>query len=107
VGDQDLREEERRFRFGQSPDPFNAITFRWTLPAGNLLWARVQLYDDGGNSVWYSERAVASQVLWNGLGNRGMYNGELVPEGTYTWRVKVEFPDSLQGRTDVRILVLQ
>ena len=89
------------------PDPFNAITFRWILPRGTLHWARVQLYDEGGNSVWYSESEVVGQVLWNGLGNRGTYNGELVAEGTYTWRVKMEFLDSLQGRTDVRRLVLQ
>ncbi|MCK4303830.1 MAG: hypothetical protein KAY24_06295 [Candidatus Eisenbacteria sp.] len=88
------------------PDVFHPIPFNWTLPGRDVSWIRVQLYDQSGAGVWYSSKAVGEESLWNGLGNRGAYEGLLVPAGVYTWRVKIAFPDTLEARTDSRELTI-
>jgi hypothetical protein len=90
-----------------TPNPFQPITFRWTLPDTDIVWARVQLYTGIGQAVWSSAKEVAAQADWNGVGNEGEYTGRLVSAGTYSWRVKLELAGGLEARLDSRVLVLQ
>lgn len=89
------------------PNPFEPVTFRWILPEQAVKSARVRLYDGVGQPVWSSPRTLIEEALWNGLGNRGSYDGQLVPAGGYSWCVKMEFQDDLEARTDYRELELQ
>ena len=77
------------------------------LPDREVTWARVQVFDQDGHAVWYSLKKVAAEVTWNGVGSEGSYTGLMVPEGDYHWRVKFEFPDSLEARSNRRHIILQ
>lgn len=90
-----------------TPNPFQWMTFRFVLPDAEILWARVQVYEDSGVAVWSSDRALDSEVLWNGVGNRGEHEGRIVAPGDYRWRVKFQFPDSMEARLDMRALRLE
>jgi hypothetical protein len=90
-----------------TPNPFQPILFRWTLPDREVSWTRVRVYDAAGRPVWASEKGVREQAVWNGLGNEGDYDGRLVTAGDYSWRLKLGFPDDLEARVDYRGLVLR
>lgn len=90
-----------------APTPAQPLVFRWEMPSRSTSSARVQVYDGAGVPVWFSSRAPEDSATWNGLGNQSTYVGHLAPAGTYTWRVKFEFPDSTEARVWGRALVLQ
>lgn len=89
------------------PNPFQPIVFRWTAPARAFESGRVYLYTASGDAVWTSVRTDADSALWNGLGSEGEYEGRFASAGSYTWRLKFDFPDGLEGRTVYRALGLQ
>ena len=68
---------------------------------------RVQCYDSAGQPIWISIWLDTGQVAWNGIASQGEATGQPVPPGTYTWRMKFSLPDSSEGRTSARSLVLQ
>jgi hypothetical protein len=90
-----------------APNPFNTLNFAWSHPERDLQWARVQLSDEDGDPVWYSAKEMVEAVAWNGLGNKGAYDGALISAGSFSWRVKFSFSDSVEARTEPRMLVLQ
>jgi len=81
------------------PDPSTPLTFRWSSPARTFSSARVQLFDSASAAVWYSPKAPDSSAIWDGTENQGAAVGSSAPAGTYTWRVKFEFPDTSTART--------
>jgi len=89
------------------PNPFQWLTFRWVLPESGVEWARVQVYDDQGESVWFSEEENSAEMAWNGLGNRGDSEGQAVPAGSYIWRVKMGLADGVEARLQSRELILE
>lgn len=89
------------------PNPFSPLAFHWALPATGCLSARVQVYDESGERAWSSNKALATDVAWNGLGNEGEYAGSLVPAGLYRWRVRFALADSTEARTETWELILQ
>jgi hypothetical protein len=100
-------ELDRRGTAMTEPAPGDTVTlptlttplwFHWVLPETAYLWARVQVYDAEGHPVWFSPKRATDRALWNGLGNQSAYMNQFVTPGHYTWRVKVAFPDSSEGR---------
>jgi hypothetical protein len=89
------------------PTPFDPLDFRWSSPdvAGTI--AHVQLSDSLGQDVWKSSRAMADSVRWYGYGSEGLYENTPVTPGVYEWRVKFEFADTTEARTERRLLRLQ
>ncbi len=84
------------------PTFFEPIEFAWTLPEGDLDWARVILYDANGETIWSSNKDLAGVALWNGIMNQGDLTGQFVGAGEYAWRVKVAFIDSMAARLPLR-----
>lgn len=92
------------------PNLFAPLTFRWTLPSGSnreLDWVRAYLYTAAGDQVWTSDRILAAEVAWNGIGNEGDFAGLPVAAGAYYWRLKLAFTDSLEARLDPTELEFQ
>lgn len=90
-----------------TPNPFQPVVFRWTVPAHAYDWGRVYVYGANGEAIWFSARTGADSVLWNGLGSEGEYEGRLVSAGEYMWRLKFGFPDGQEGRTAYQTLELE
>ena len=89
------------------PTIFAPLTFTWALPEREIIWARVQIYDQGGDAVWFSDKESASDALWIGRGSEGAYDGTAVPAGHYTWRVKLVMADSSEARFDRQEIILE
>lgn len=89
------------------PTSSSPVTFRWRPPDRPYSTAYAQLLDAAGAAVWYSPKATDSSAVWDGLGNQGTLMGTKAPTGTYTWRVKFDFPDSSEARTRSRAVIFQ
>jgi len=90
-----------------APTPFDPMDFHWTPPAVAGAFARVQLVDQAGQDVWTSAVVATDSVTWNGYGTEGTYFGLPIGPGSYQWRVKFDFPDTSEARTERRALRLE
>jgi len=54
----------------------------------NMITYEVWIYDNWGNTVWYSNRLENGQPAENW---DGTYEGEILKTDNYTWRIKAEF----------------
>jgi hypothetical protein len=90
-----------------APTPFEPLEFHWSAPNISGAIAHVQLYDQAEQSVWKSPRVVVDSVQWYGFGSEGSYQDVPVGPGNYEWRVKFEFPDTTEARTERRQLRLE
>jgi hypothetical protein len=89
-----------------APTPFDPLDFLWSSPDIPGATAHVQLYDSLGQDVWKSASVQADSVRWYGYGSEGSYQNTAISPGLYEWRVKFEFPDTTEARTETRILRL-
>ena len=89
------------------PTPFQPLDFRWSFPNIAGAVAHVQLYDQARQDVWKSSSSQADSARWYGYGTEGAYQGVPVGPGLYEWRVKFEFPDTSEARTERRLLRLE
>jgi hypothetical protein len=89
------------------PTPFQPLDFHWSPPNIAGAVAQVQLYDQARQDVWKSGPTQADSVRWYGYGTEGYYQGVPVGPGLYEWRVKFEFPDTSEARTERRRLRLE
>lgn len=90
-----------------APTPFDPLDFHWTPPAVAGVVGRVQVTDQAGLDVWKSPSGAADSVRWNGYGTEGAYFGLPIGPGSYEWRVKFDFPDTSEARTERRALRLE
>ena len=89
------------------PTPFDPLDFHWTSPDVAGAVAQVRLEDATGQDVWRSSPGLVDSVRWYGYGSEGSYQGVPVGPGVYQWRVKFEFPDTTEARTELRMLRLE
>ena len=89
------------------PTPFDPLDFRWTSTGIPGAVAQVQVYDDSSRNVWRSSLGVSDSARWYGYGSEGSYQNVPVGAGKYEWRVKFEFPDTTEARTERRRLRLE
>ena len=89
------------------PTPFDPLDFHWTPPDIAGTAAQVQLEDAAGQNVWRSSLGTVHTVRWYGYGTEGQYQGVPVGPGLYEWRVKFDFPDTTEARTERRPLRLE
>jgi hypothetical protein len=83
----------------EKPTPSNPLVFGFRLPDAEVEWARVQIYQgDTWIPVWFSDKTLEEEILWDGMGNQGEFADSPVPWGIYSWRVKLGFPDGLEAR---------
>ena len=66
---------------------------------------KVRIADRSDSTVWEPASSTATTSTFNGIGNASVYAGQLVPPGTYTWRVKVHFGNGVQAATRTRTIV--
>lgn len=83
-----------------APTPFTPLDFYWESPPDSGVLARVQIYDDADQDVWRSSWVAADSVRWHGYGTEGSYQGVPVGPGQYEWRVRFQFPDTTEARTE-------
>lgn len=82
------------------PTIFLPVVFSWTPPERDVIWSRVQVYDEADEAVWFSTKEAANEVMWIGRGSEGSYEGLAIAAGRYSWRVKIAFSDSSEARFD-------
>ncbi|MBD3162199.1 MAG: hypothetical protein GF346_07780 [Candidatus Eisenbacteria bacterium] len=79
------------------------LRFVWSPPDDRSRTIQVRLYADSGEPVWYSpELQGETELLWNGIGNRGDASGRPVAPGTFRWRLRVENGTGLELSTSYR-----
>jgi gliding motility-associated-like protein len=57
----------------------------------------VRIYNQGGELVFESARYDNESIVWDGYGNYGRYTGSQLPEGSYTYVIKLDATTTRKG----------
>ena len=89
----------------ETPRLSRPVRFVWTAPEDPARTVQVRFYSDAGEPVWYSPDLEGStEILWNGIRNRGEAIGRPVSAGAYQWRLRVVDGNGLKLSTAYRDL---
>jgi hypothetical protein len=89
------------------PSLFDPVTFEWTWDSVESVTFQVRVYDAKGTPFWFSVKTYGTQLIWNGLGNMGDYEGRPAETGAYRWRLQLESGSGLEFDTGFRALGFQ
>ena len=97
-----------RVRADTRPDLFNPITFLWDWPEDQEAPRfQVRLYVLDGGPFWFSQKVRQTQIVWNGLGNQELSEGQFAQPGVYWWRLRIEDESDLEYDTESRFITFE